>query len=395
MEERGSCYRQEIVAIRGDVIMVRWRWILISLATLLCVAMGWQISLAKAPAAAATGVKWQPTLDEAKRVATQTNRLILVHFWAPSCKECMQLEKEVYSQPRVQQAIEAKFVPLKLNTDDFPTTTKQYGVDRLPTDLVITPAGQIVGRMKCPLTPDAYIQQLSIAASGAGPAGQLGAAPASPAGMGMSPAAAAAPTTQVALAAPVNASPAQPPLTPPATAMNAPVMSNPSWAIQPPPAVATQPAQPAVQPAQAVANPAQPPKNSAYSDDRYAEYFARFPSNTAAVPAASPVAVSAPSAAPQMSAAPQLQVSAAPTQASQPMSQYTPTPSMPQYTAPAANPVQYTSPAAGQVAASGVAAAQVPATGVSWPATPAPALTAAAATQPYTGRAACRPLPEH
>ena len=336
--------------------MVRWRWILISLATLLCVAMGWQISLAKAPAAAATGVKWQPTLDEAKRVATQTNRLILVHFWAPSCKECMQLEKEVYSQPHVQQAIEAKFVPLKLNTDDFPTTTKQYGVDRLPTDLVITPAGQIVGRMKCPLTPDAYIQQLSIAASGAGPAGQLGAAPASPAGMGMSPAAAAAPATQVALRLPVNASPAQPPLAPPAatvappaTAMNAPVMGNPAWAIQPPPAVAAQPTQPAVQPAQAVANPTQPPRNSAYSDDRYAEYFARFPSNTAAVPAASPVAVTAPSAAPPMSAAPQLQVSAAPTQASQPLSQYTPTPSMPQYTSPAANPVQYSSPAASQL----------------------------------------------
>src|SRR6185436_2901591 len=44
-----------------------------------------------------------------------------------------------------------------------------YGVDRLPTDLVITPAGQIVGRMKCPLNAKEYLDQLNIAASAAGP----------------------------------------------------------------------------------------------------------------------------------------------------------------------------------------------------------------------------------
>ncbi len=154
--------------------MVRRHWISILVAMLVCVVICAQVSLAKGqPATAITGLKWQPTLDDAKRVAAQTNRLILVHFWAPSCRECVLLEKDVYSQPQVQQAIDARFVALKLNSDDFPTTTRQYGVDRLPTDLIITPAGQIVGRMKCPLTPDAYLQQLNIAASGAGSATQL------------------------------------------------------------------------------------------------------------------------------------------------------------------------------------------------------------------------------
>ncbi len=193
--------------------MVRHRWISVLLVALVCVAMGWRITLAKGQATNATSLKWQPTLEDAKRVAAQTNRLILVHFWAPSCRECVELEKSVYSQPHVQQAINARFVPLKLNSDDFPTTTRQYGVDRLPTDLIITPAGQIVGRMKCPLTPDAYLQQLNIAASGAGPASQFAAAPAAatPASAPVANVAAAPP----AVAPPLIAAPAQPPIRPP------------------------------------------------------------------------------------------------------------------------------------------------------------------------------------
>lgn len=384
--------------------MVRRRWVWILLAALLCVTTGWRISLAKAQAAAAAGLKWQPTLDEAKRVAAQTNRLILVHFWAPSCKECAQLDKNVYSQPHVQQAIDARFVPLKLNADDFPTTTKQYDVDRLPTDLVITPAGQIVGRMKCPSTPDAYLQQLNIAASSAGPAANVSGAPATSAiaTVGM-------PDT-TALAPAVNAAPVQPPLYPtttavnPTAATNPPVMSNPAWAVQPPNATAAnQPAQvvsPSMQPAGHAMQAANHPAVPAYSDDRYAEYFRRFsPSNPTATPATAatnpagqspamnPVGVSVPAAAPPIGAAPQQQINAAPPQGNLALSQYSqPATSMPQYNPPPAHPVQYTSSAVGQGVAGGALAPQVslPAP-VSWPATPSPALNAATATQPYSG----------
>lgn len=384
--DAGSCYRQEVaVAIRGEVIMVRRRWILILLAALWCVAMGWQVSLAKGQAAGATGLKWQPTLDDAKREAAQSNRLILVHFWAPSCKECVQLEKDVYSQPRVQEAVNARFVPLKLNSDDFPTTTRQYGVDRLPTDLIITPAGQIVGRMKCPLTADAYLQQLNIAASGAGPSTQLTGAPAA------SATAANAAPVQSPLAPPVNALPNQPPISSPTTMVNpqaaspnSAVINNPAWAIQPPAHGVAQSAQAAAMASQ----PAKSPAVAAYSDDRYSDYFRRFSSDTsaAAVPAATAAAGNSPTVNPVgvslPAAAPQVQSSAAP-QSSLASSPYAPSAtSVPQYNPPPANPVQYTSPAA----ATPPQNYSISPTGsFAWPATPAPALNSAAATQPYTG----------
>ena len=53
--------------------------------------------LALLPAAAGAEIRWLNSIDEARRVAAQTNRLVLVHFWSTSCMPCVKLEKTVYS----------------------------------------------------------------------------------------------------------------------------------------------------------------------------------------------------------------------------------------------------------------------------------------------------------
>ena len=120
-------------------------------------------------AAAPATLHWQTNLEDAKRIAAQSNRLVLVHFWSPSCKACVELDNKVFSQPQVQQFIDARFIPIKINADDAPTTTKRYGIVQLPTDLILTPGAQIVGRMACPLAADAYMQQLLIASTAPAP----------------------------------------------------------------------------------------------------------------------------------------------------------------------------------------------------------------------------------
>ncbi len=218
--------------------------------------------LAAVAPSAASGLQWQPTLEDAKREAARTNRLILVHFWAPWCESCLKLDNEVFAQPQVKQFVDARFVPIKLNADEYPMTARQYGVDRLPTDLVISPDGKIVGRMKSPATPEAYVQQLQIAASGTGPAAQPN-------------------TTQFAAGAqPVPSFctiPRQPQYGAPAN-----VAAQPFFAAQP--NIAAQPyvaAPPAT-------NSAPPPAVPAYAGERYAEYFNRHA--TGAVQGTAPVA---------------------------------------------------------------------------------------------------------
>ena len=106
-------------------------------------------------------LRWQPTLESAKRLALQTDRLVLIHFWSEGCRACRTMDLEVLSQPSVAQAIQGDFVPVKINADYFPTTCKQYGVTTLPTDIVITPQGQRVDGIRGPLAAFDYISRLN------------------------------------------------------------------------------------------------------------------------------------------------------------------------------------------------------------------------------------------
>jgi YHS domain-containing protein/thiol-disulfide isomerase/thioredoxin len=332
------------------LIMVDRRAILSVAAALAILAAAYSSS-----AATSAGVNWQPSFEEAKLLAAQSNRLILVHFWAPSCKECKKLDKDVFSQATVQQSINARFVPVKLNTDEYPTTAKLYGVDRLPTDLIITPAGQIVGRMKCPPTAKEYVDQLNIAASGSGPAAAPGlannpfsqmqsAAPQSayPAqqAAGVYPAANQSPGAYPSTGAypspvaPATATPAYPTTATPAYPTTA-TPAYPTTATPAYPPYAAAASSPAMTPAQPQTAPAMPN----YSDQRYAEYYQRFGSPTAQ-PAAG-------------------QLAQTPAAGQPPYNQ-------PNYTQPA-----YTQPAAGQLASSYPSTPYSPATSapgaIGWP----------------------------
>jgi YHS domain-containing protein/thiol-disulfide isomerase/thioredoxin len=115
-----------------------------------------------APAAAEhAGVRWQQDIETAKATAKQTGRLVLVHFWTPSCAPCLMLEQNVFNQPGIAGAIEAQFVPVKLNANENSATATGFGITRVPTDVILTPDGQVVGKLISPPTPAAYIAEMS------------------------------------------------------------------------------------------------------------------------------------------------------------------------------------------------------------------------------------------
>lgn len=105
-------------------------------------------------------VQWQPTLETAKRLAGQTNRLVLVHFWAHWCDPCRRMDRDVFSQREVGTAIAASFVPVKVHADQFPKTMQQYGVTSIPTDVILTPQGQMVAKLAGPTEAADYISRL-------------------------------------------------------------------------------------------------------------------------------------------------------------------------------------------------------------------------------------------
>lgn len=121
------------------------------------------------PAAAQDAIDWQTDLEAARKMAAESDRLVLLHFWTPTCQPCMRLERQVFNQPGFAAALEAHYVPVKVNAQANPEIAEQYGVDRWPTDVIVDPAGQMLSRAVCPQDARQYTIQLDrVAAAVAG-----------------------------------------------------------------------------------------------------------------------------------------------------------------------------------------------------------------------------------
>jgi YHS domain-containing protein/thiol-disulfide isomerase/thioredoxin len=206
-------------------------------------------------------VRWEASLEDAQRVAGQSNRLVLIYFWAPWCGVCKNMEAEILTQPSVVAEVTARYVPVRINADHFPATARQYGVTALPTTAIVNARGELVDSMRGRMEADEYIARLDRVATDLA---QRGGAVYAQVPSGKAPSAPAAAT-------PTQSSPSNTGQSPVALAQS-PRAGGPASGANP---------QPSTQPAG---------NNSGLTDNRYADFFQRGNQATpgAAVPIAQP-----------------------------------------------------------------------------------------------------------
>jgi YHS domain-containing protein/thiol-disulfide isomerase/thioredoxin len=107
------------------------------------------------------GVHWRNNLDAAKIEAAQSGRLVLLHFWSNSCGPCKTLEKSVFSLSQVGAAIESQYVPVKVDVTFSPALAGQFRIEKVPTDVILSPQGSHVSTLPSPLTAPAYLAGLA------------------------------------------------------------------------------------------------------------------------------------------------------------------------------------------------------------------------------------------
>ncbi|GIW93633.1 MAG: hypothetical protein KatS3mg110_1674 [Pirellulaceae bacterium] len=103
---------------------------------------------------------WRDSLEQAQREASQTGRLLLLHFWSEQCGPCMRLESRVLSQPACQRALQTNYVPVKINVLQHPELAQQFQVDRIPMDIILTPDGRQLHRSISPSDLNRYVGML-------------------------------------------------------------------------------------------------------------------------------------------------------------------------------------------------------------------------------------------
>lgn len=257
-------------------------------------------------------ITWYEDFQQASQVAGQQGRLLLLHFYSDDCVPCVKVERNVFSQPVVAQAIERSYVAVKVHVKKQPQLATRYNVTQWPTDVVVSPAGQEIFRTVSPQSAQDYVLFVSQIAAQAGvgiktdsllPAART-------AGANAAAGAFAAAQTQAQTYLQNNLPP------PPGFAAFNPAAPQAAPFVTAPPAAAptTPTGQPFFQPSpealqQAVAQP-QPPANQQYQQNPWVTPNQPAPAAAAAAapvfaqPSAAPAFAQQPAAAPPYSAQP-------------------------------------------------------------------------------------------
>jgi thiol:disulfide interchange protein DsbD len=90
-------------------------------------------------------IPWQTDETRARKEAARSGRQILVDAWADWCAGCKLLDRNTWSDRRVQDEVRARFVPLRVDLSDEGSDAelriRALGVSALPAVLLCPVSG--------------------------------------------------------------------------------------------------------------------------------------------------------------------------------------------------------------------------------------------------------------
>lgn len=117
-------------------------------------------------ALAATGLVSLP-LEDALAQAEVENKLVLADMSAIWCPSCRALDKNVFGDPAVKDAITGDFVfsRIEYESPEGEAFMERYNVRRFPTLLLLRPNGEMVRHLPTTTDPEVFLRALTIPSS--------------------------------------------------------------------------------------------------------------------------------------------------------------------------------------------------------------------------------------
>ena len=92
--------------------------------------------------------------------AIADGKLLLIDFYAAWCAPCKTMEKEIFSNPKMEAALEHVHV-VKVDTDRFPEAAKRFNVRALPSLVVVDGNRKEIYRRVGLIRAEELIEQLA------------------------------------------------------------------------------------------------------------------------------------------------------------------------------------------------------------------------------------------
>ena len=102
---------------------------------------------APAPTAAANGesIDWMTELEPALAKAKETGKPVMVDFYATWCPPCKMLDAQTYTDAGVIEKSK-EWVMVRIDVDQNKELSRQYGIQSIPTIVLIDPNGKEMSR---------------------------------------------------------------------------------------------------------------------------------------------------------------------------------------------------------------------------------------------------------
>jgi hypothetical protein len=105
-------------------------------------------------------IKWRDWVPETFEEAKATNKLIVLSLSAVWCHWCHVMDETTYSDMKVIDFINEKFMPVRVDSDMRPDIDSIYNQGGWPSTVVLTPEGEILQEGTY-LSPQQMLQLLS------------------------------------------------------------------------------------------------------------------------------------------------------------------------------------------------------------------------------------------
>jgi uncharacterized protein len=112
------------------------------------------VALAASPSFASEPVKWNGWDKDLFARATAEKRFVILDLEAVWCHWCHVMEKTTYADPKVEDLLASKYLPVRVDQDANPDLSSRYGDWGWPATIVFAPDGTEIAKIRGYIEPE-------------------------------------------------------------------------------------------------------------------------------------------------------------------------------------------------------------------------------------------------